>query len=90
LRFGIGGTVLFSSITTATSCGAINSMLDSFTPLGGLVPMSLISLGEIIFGGVGSGLYGMISMVIIAVFVARLMIVRTPEYLNKKIESREM
>jgi K+-transporting ATPase ATPase A chain len=65
-------------------------MLDSFTPLGGLVPMSLISLGEIIFGGVGSGLYGMISMVIIAVFVAGLMIGRTPEYLNKKIESREM
>jgi len=90
LRFGMGGTVLFSSITTAISCGAVNSMFDSFTPLGGLVPMSLISLGEIIFGGVGSGLYGMISMVIIAVFVAGLMIGRTPEYLNKKIESREM
>jgi K+-transporting ATPase ATPase A chain len=90
LRFGIGGTILFSSITTATSCGAVNSMFDSFTPLGGLVPMSLMSLGEIIFGGVGSGLYGMIAMVIIAVFVAGLMIGRTPEYLNKKIESKEM
>ncbi|GAB6078040.1 potassium-transporting ATPase subunit KdpA [Hydrogenobaculum acidophilum] len=90
LRFGIGGTVLFSSITTATSCGAVNAMFDSFTPLGGLIPMSLISLGEIIFGGVGSGLYGMLAMVIIAVFVAGLMIGRTPEYLNKKIEAKEM
>ncbi|PMP89533.1 MAG: potassium-transporting ATPase subunit KdpA [Hydrogenobaculum sp.] len=90
LRFGMGGTMLFSSITTAVSCGAVDGMFDSFTPLGGLVPMSLISLGEIIFGGVGSGLYGMLAMIIIAVFVAGLMIGRTPEYLNKKIEAKEM
>ncbi len=90
LRFGLGGTTLFSSITTATSCGAVNAMHDSLTPIGGLIPMTLMALGEIIFGGVGSGLYGMIGMVIVAVFVAGLMIGRTPEYLNKKIEAREM
>lgn len=90
LRFGIGGTVLFSSITTAVSCGAINAMHDSLTPIGGLIPMSLMATGEIIFGGVGSGLYSMLAMVIIAVFIAGLMIGRIPEYLSKKIEAKEM
>jgi K+-transporting ATPase ATPase A chain len=90
LRFGVGNSVLFSSITTAIACGAVNAMHDSLTPIGGLVPMALMSLGEIIFGGAGSGLYGMIAMVVVAVFVAGLMIGRTPEYLNKKIEAKEM
>jgi len=90
LRFGIGGTVLFSSVTTGVACGAVNAMHDSLTPIGGFIPMLLMSLGEIIFGGAGSGLYGMIGMVIIAVFVVGLMIGRTPEYLNKKIEAKEM
>ena len=89
-RFGIVNSVLFSSATTATSCGAVNAMHDSLTPLGGLVPLSLILLGEVAFGGVGSGLYTMFAFVVIAVFVAGLMIGRTPEYLGKKIEVREM
>jgi K+-transporting ATPase ATPase A chain len=89
-RFGLVNTVLFSTATTATSCGAVNAMHDSLTPLGGLVPLSLILLGEVAFGGVGSGLYTMFAFVVIAVFVAGLMIGRTPEYLGKKIEVREM
>ena len=90
VRFGLGGSVLFSCATTGTSCGAVNNMHDSLTPLGGLVPLWLILLGEIVFGGVGSGLYTMLAFVVIAVFVAGLMIGRTPEYLGKKIEIREM
>jgi K+-transporting ATPase ATPase A chain len=89
-RFGLVNSVLFSTATTATSCGAVNAMHDSLTPLGGLVPLSLILLGEVAFGGVGSGLYTMFAFVVIAVFVAGLMIGRTPEYLGKKIEVREM
>ena len=90
IRFGIVQSALFSAITTAASCGAVNSMLESFLPLGGLVPMVNIMLGEIIFGGVGSGLYGFLLFAIIAVFVAGLMVGRTPEYLCKKIEAREV
>jgi K+-transporting ATPase ATPase A chain len=89
-RFGLAGSVLFSTATTATSCGAVNAMHDSLTPLGGLVPLCLILLGEIAPGGVGSGLYTIFAFVVIAVFVAGLMIGRTPEYLGKKIEVREM
>jgi K+-transporting ATPase ATPase A chain len=89
-RFGISASALFASFTTAESCGAVNSMHDSFTPIGGLVPLWLIQLGEIIFGGVGSGLYGMLMFAIVAVFVAGLMVGRTPEYLGKKIEAYEM
>jgi K+-transporting ATPase ATPase A chain len=90
VRFGLGGSVLFSSSTTATSCGAVNNMHDSLTPLGGMIPLLLILLGEVAFGGVGSGLYTMFAFVVIAVFVAGLMIGRTPEYLGKKIEVTEM
>jgi len=90
VRFGITGSALFATITTAASCGAVNSMHDSFTPLGGLVPLWLIEIGEVIYGGNGSGLYGMLIYVIIAVFVAGLMVGRTPEYLGKKIEAYEM
>jgi potassium-transporting ATPase potassium-binding subunit len=89
-RFGIADSALFSTITTAASCGAVNAMHDSFTPLGGLVPMWLMQLGEVVFGGVGSGLYGMLVFAVVAVFVAGLMIGRTPEYLGKKIETFEM
>src|SRR5476651_1061664 len=89
-RFGIVNSALFATITTGASCGAVNSMHDSFTPLGGLVPMAQIQLGEVIFGGVGSGLYGMLVYAIQAVFLAGLMIGRTPEYLGKKIEAYEM
>ena len=89
-RFGIIGSALFAAITTSASCGAVNAMHDSFTPLGGLVPMWLIQLGEIVFGGVGSGLYGMLIFAIMAVFIAGLMIGRTPEYVGKKIESFEI
>jgi K+-transporting ATPase ATPase A chain len=89
-RFGIAHSALFATITTAASCGAVNAMLDSFTPLGGLVPMWLMQLGEVVFGGAGSGLYGMLVFVIIAVFIAGLMIGRTPEYLGKKLEIFEM
>ncbi|MDP3696110.1 MAG: potassium-transporting ATPase subunit KdpA, partial [Desulfocapsaceae bacterium] len=90
VRFGMAGTNLFEVATTATSCGAVAAMHDSLTPIGGLVPLSLILLGEIVFGGVGSGLYTMLAFAIIAVFVSGLMIGRTPEYLGKKIEVREM
>ncbi|MDB5866798.1 MAG: potassium-transporting ATPase subunit KdpA [Betaproteobacteria bacterium] len=86
-RFGVVNSALFATVTTATSSGAVNSMHDSFTPLGGVVPMWLIQIGEVIFGGVGSGLYGMLLLAIVAVFVAGLMIGRTPEYLGKKIEA---
>jgi K+-transporting ATPase ATPase A chain len=90
LRFGITNSALWATGTTAASNGSVNAMLDSYTPLGGLVPMWLMQLGEVIYGGVGSGLYGMLAFVIIAVFVAGLMIGRTPEYLGKKIEAYEM
>jgi len=89
-RFGIAASTLFAAITTAASCGAVNSMHDSFMPLGGAVPLVLIQLGEVVFGGVGSGLYGMLVFAVLAVFIAGLMIGRTPEYLGKKIESYDM
>jgi K+-transporting ATPase ATPase A chain len=89
-RFGVTASALFAAVTTAASCGAVNAMHDSFTPLGGMVPMWLIQLGEVVFGGVGSGLYGMLIFAIMAVFIAGLMIGRTPEYLGKKIESFEI
>jgi K+-transporting ATPase ATPase A chain len=89
-RFGIANSVLWSAATTAASNGSVNSMHDSYTPLGGLVPLFLMQFGEVVFGGVGSGLYGMIAFAIIAVFVAGLMVGRTPEYLGKKIEPYEM
>jgi K+-transporting ATPase ATPase A chain len=89
-RFGIAATGLFAAITTAASCGAVIGMHDSFTPLGGAVPLVLMQLGEVVFGGVGSGLYGMLIFAILAVFIAGLMIGRTPEYLGKKIETTEM
>ena len=87
VRFGIANSALFATVTTDASCGAVNAMHDSFMPLGGLVPLVNIMLGEVIFGGVGSGLYGMLIFVILAVFIAGLMVGRTPEYLGKKIES---
>jgi len=90
VRFGVADSALWATVTTDTSCGAVNSMHDSFTPIGGLVPLVDIQLGEVIFGGVGSGLYGMLVMVILTVFIAGLMVGRTPEYLGKKIEAREM
>src|SRR5476649_1411435 len=90
LRFGISASSLFAAVTTAASCGAVNAMHDSFTPLGGAVPLVLMQLGEVVFGGTGSGLYGMLIFAILAVFIAGLMIGRTPEYLGKKIESYEM
>ena len=90
VRFGIAGSALWATATTAASNGSVNSMHDSFTPLGGLVPMWLIQLGEVVFGGVGSGLYGILVYAIVSVFVAGLMVGRTPEYLGKKIEAYEM
>lgn len=90
VRFGIGGSALFASITTAASCGAVNAMHDSLTPLGGLVPMVQMMLGEVIFGGVGAGFYGMMMFVFMTVFIVGLMVGRTPEYLGKKIEAHEM
>nr|WP_286352503.1 potassium-transporting ATPase subunit KdpA [Geobacter sulfurreducens] len=89
-RFGLTGSALFAVATTGTSCGAVNTMHDSLTPLGGMIPLSLILLGELVPGGVGSGLYTMLAFAVIAVFVSGLMIGRTPEYLGKKIEVREM
>ena len=89
-RFGISASALFAAITTAASCGAVNAMHDSFTALGGMVPLALMQMGEVVFGGVGSGLYGMLVFAIMAVFIAGLMIGRTPEYLGKKIQSFEM
>ena len=90
VRFGIANSALFATVTTDASCGAVNTMHDSMTPLGGLVPLVNIQLGEVIFGGVGSGLYGMIAFAIVAMFVAGLMVGRTPEYLGKKLESKEV
>ncbi len=90
VRFGIANSSLWAVATTAASNGSVNAMHDSFTPLGGMIPIIMMQLGEIIFGGVGSGLYGMLLMVIIAVFVAGLMVGRTPEYLGKKIEAKEV
>jgi K+-transporting ATPase ATPase A chain len=89
-RFGIGLSALWAVFTTAASNGSVNAMHDSFTPLGGMIPMWLMQLGEVIYGGVGSGLYGMLAFAIIAVFVAGLMVGRTPEYLGKKVEAYEM
>lgn len=90
LRFGLALAALFTATTTGASCGAVNAMIDSFTPLGGLVPMLLIQLGEVLPGGVGSGLYGMLVFALLAVFVAGLMVGRTPEYLGKKVQAREV
>jgi len=90
VRLGIVNSGLWATVTTDTSCGAVNSMHDSYTPLGGLVPLVNMQIGEIIFGGVGTGLYGMLVMAVLSVFIAGLMVGRTPEYLGKKIESREM
>jgi K+-transporting ATPase ATPase A chain len=90
VRFGIANSMLFTTVTTDASCGAVNNMHDSLMPLAGMVPMVNIMLGEIIFGGVGSGLYGMLLFAILAVFVAGLMVGRTPEYLGKKLEAKEV
>ncbi|MBN9066926.1 MAG: potassium-transporting ATPase subunit KdpA [Rhizobiales bacterium] len=90
VRFGIAGSALFAVVTTAASCGAVNAMLDSFTPLGGLIPLVNMQLGEIIIGGVGAGLYGILLFVIMTIFIAGLMVGRTPEYLGKKIEAKEV
>ena len=90
VRFGIANTALFATATTDASCGAVNGMHDSFTPLGGMVPLINIMLGEVVFGGVGAGLYGVVVFVILAVFIAGLMVGRTPEYLGKKIESYDV
>ena len=89
-RFGIAATSLFATVTTAASCGAVNGMHDSLNPMGGLSPMLLMQLGEVVYGGVGSGLYGMLAFAILAVFIAGLMVGRTPEYLGKKIEAHDM
>ncbi len=90
VRFGVANSALFATVTTDASCGAVNSMHDSFTPIGGLVPMINIMLGEVIFGGVGAGMYGILVMIILTVFIAGLMVGRTPEYLGKKIESYDI
>jgi len=90
VRFGIVASSLFAVVTTAASCGAVNAMHDSFTALGGMIPLINIELGEIIVGGVGAGMYGMLLFVILAIFVAGLMVGRTPEYVGKKIEAREV
>jgi potassium-transporting ATPase potassium-binding subunit len=90
VRFGIVGSALFAVVTTDASCGAVNSMHDSFTALGGMIPLINMQLGEIIIGGVGAGLYGMLLFVILAIFVAGLMVGRTPEYVGKKIEAKEV
>src|ERR1035437_9221650 len=87
VRFGITNSALFATVTTDTSCGAVNSWHDSFMPLGGMVPLVNIMLSEVIFGGAGSGMYGILIYIIIAVFIAGLMVGRTPEYLGKKIEA---
>jgi K+-transporting ATPase ATPase A chain len=90
VRFGPALSALYATVTTDTSCGAVNSMHDSFLPVGGMVPLVDIQLGEVIFGGVGSGLYGMLAFAIVAMFVAGLMVGRTPEYLGKKLEAKEV
>ena len=89
-RFGIVNSTLWATATTAASNGSVNATHDSFTPLGGMIPMWLMQLGEVIFGGIGSGLYGMLAFAVVAVFIAGLMVGRTPEYLGKKIEAYEM
>ncbi|MDN7007745.1 potassium-transporting ATPase subunit KdpA, partial [Vibrio cholerae] len=89
-RFGILATSLYAVVTTAASCGAVNAMHDSFTTLGGMIPLWLMQIGEVVFGGVGSGLYGMLLFVLLTVFIAGLMIGRTPEYLGKKIDVFDM
>jgi potassium-transporting ATPase potassium-binding subunit len=89
-RFGVAASALYAVVTTDASCGAVNAMHDSFTPIGGLVPLANIQLGEVVFGGTGAGLYGMLIYVVLTVFIAGLMVGRTPEYLGKKIEAREM
>jgi K+-transporting ATPase ATPase A chain len=90
VRFGVANSALYATITTDASCGCVNSMHDSFTPIGGLVPLVNMQLGEVVFGGVGAGLYGMLVMVVLTVFIAGLMVGRTPEYLGKKIQAREV
>jgi K+-transporting ATPase ATPase A chain len=90
VRFGIADSTLFATTTTAASCGAVNSMHDSFTPIGGLVPLANIASGEVIFGGVGAGLYGIFVFVVLSTFIAGLMVGRTPEYLGKKVEAHEV
>ena len=90
VRFGIATSALFATVTTDASCGAVNSMHDSFTPIGGLVPLFNMQTDEVIFGGVGAGLYGMLLYSILAVFIAGLMVGRTPEYIGKKIEQKEV
>jgi K+-transporting ATPase ATPase A chain len=90
VRFGVASSALFATVTTDASCGAVNSWHDSFTPLGGMVPLVNIQLGEVVFGGVGAGLYGILVFAVLTVFIAGLMVGRTPEYLGKKIEGREM
>jgi K+-transporting ATPase ATPase A chain len=90
VRFGVANSALYATVTTDASSGAVNAMHDSFTPLGGLVPMVNIQLGEVVFGGVGAGLYGMLVMVVLTVFIAGLMVGRTPEYLGKRIQAREI
>ncbi len=90
VRFGVANSALFATVTTDATCGAVNSMHDSFTPLGGLVPLVNIMLGEVIFGGVGAGMYGILVMIILTVFIAGLMVGRTPEYLGKKIEAYDV
>jgi K+-transporting ATPase ATPase A chain len=90
VRFGIANSALYATVTTDASCGAVNAMHDSFTPIGGLVPLVNMQLGEVVFGGVGAGLYGMLVMIVLTVFIAGLMVGRTPEYLGKKIQAREV
>ena len=90
VRFGIANTALLATVTTDASCGAINGWHDSFTPLGGMVPLVNIMLSEVIFGGVGAGMYGMLIYIVLAVFIAGLMVGRTPEYLGKKIEAYDV
>ena len=90
VRFGIANTALFATVTTDASCGAINGWHDSFTPIGGLVPLANIKLGEVVFGGVGAGMYGMLVFIILSVFIAGLMVGRTPEYLGKKIQAYDV
>src|SRR5262249_48400458 len=90
VRFGIANSALFATVTTDASCGAVNGMHDSYTPLGGLVPLVNIMLGEIVFGGVGAGMYGILIFVLLSVFIAGLMVGRTPEYLGKKIEAYDV
>jgi len=90
VRFGIANTALFATITTDASCGAINGWHDSFTPIGGMVPLANIQLGEVVFGGVGAGLYGMLVYIILSVFIAGLMVGRTPEYMGKKIQAYDV